>query len=305
MEAHLEETMKVIMLADLHFKTDNPICRTDNYFETALRKFNWVKEQAGEDGIILIAGDIFDTGKPQSYLKMYHSMNTPFSKNVKTIAGNHDISYKSMSYVNETAYGALSAITGMHIDKPFILNDEYEVHGFNFGEEIEHRKPVFGRKMIAMTHQFVYTQKLPFDIGIYALDLLTNYPEYDIILSGDNHQHFIYNYDGRTLVNPGSLLRMDADQIDFKPQMVVLEDGKISTVPIPIEENAVSRKHLDLRESASLARDNMLAYLELAKSSDKETYDFLSLLQERILNIDDKKTKEILTDVYVELKDAK
>ena len=74
-----------------------------------------------------------------------------FTGNVLTIAGNHDISYRTMAYMNETAYGAMSAITGMHLDGPRILDDEYEVHPFNFSEEIEHRTPVFGRKMIAMT----------------------------------------------------------------------------------------------------------------------------------------------------------
>ena len=59
--------MKIAMLADLHLKTENPICRLDNYFNTGLRKFKWVKDMMGDDSIILVAGDIFDTGKPQSY----------------------------------------------------------------------------------------------------------------------------------------------------------------------------------------------------------------------------------------------
>lgn len=296
--------MKTALTADWHTKTDNPICRLDNYFETLMGKIDWIHAQIGPDGKVLAAGDIFDTGKPQSYLKMYNSM-VDRMRNTKTIAGNHDISYRSMSYVNETAYGALSAITGMHAEQPFILDDDYEVHPFNFGEPIEHRKPYFGRKMIAMTHQFVWDKKLPFDAGVNAIDLLIEYPEYDIILSGDNHQHFIKHFEGRTLVNPGSLMRMDADQIDYQPKLVILENGKITVQNIPISPDVVSRKHLELKEASMLARDTMMAYLELAKSSDKETYDFLSLLLEKASKVEDAQVKNLLMQLYSDLKDGK
>lgn len=296
--------MKTALMADWHSKTDNPICRLDNYFETLLTKIDWVHEQIGPDGKVLVAGDVFDTGKPQSYLKMYNAM-VDRMRNTKTIAGNHDMSFRTMSYITETAYGALSAITGMHIEQPFILDDDYEVHPFNFGEEIEHRKPYFGRKMIAMTHQFVWDKKLPFDAGVNALDLLIEYPEYNIILSGDNHQHFIIEYEGRTLVNPGSLMRMDADQIDYQPKLVILEDGKITVKDVPIAHDVVSRKHIELKEASMLARDTMMAYLELAKSSDKETYDFLSLLLEKTSKVEDKNVKNILMGLYSDLKDGK
>ncbi len=295
--------MKIAMLADLHLKTENPICRLDNYFNTGLRKFKWVKDMMGDDSIILVAGDIFDTGKPQSYLKMYNAMASLFTGNVLTIAGNHDISYRTMAYMNETAYGAMSAITGMHLDGPRILDDEYEVHPFNFSEEIEHRTPVFGRKMIAMTHQFVYDKKPPFDIGKDGRDLLKEFPEYAVILSGDNHQHFILERDGRYLVNPGSLLRMDADQIDYKPQLIIFENGKFSFMDVPIED-VVSRQHIEIKEASVLARENMIAYLELAKTADSETYDFLSLLLERTKGIEDEPTKAVLMDLYTELKDG-
>lgn len=296
--------MKIVMLADLHIKTDNPICRLDQYFDTVMAKFKWIKETVGPDAKILIAGDIFDTGKPQSFLKMYYVMAPLFSGNVVTIPGNHDLSYKSMGYMNETAYGALSKITGMHIEEPTILNDEYEIHPFGFGEEMEHRTPVFGRKMIAMTHQFVYDKKLPFDLGVHALDLLHKFPEYAIILSGDNHQHFIFEDAGRFLVNPGSLMRMDADQIDYKPRAVILEDGKFSLLDIPIENNVVSRKHIEVRSASLLARENIMAYLELAKTADSETYDFLASLLESTQGLEDEIVKQILMDIYTELKDG-
>ena len=37
-------------------------------------KIDWIHAQIGPDGKVLAAGDIFDTGKPQSYLKMYNAM---------------------------------------------------------------------------------------------------------------------------------------------------------------------------------------------------------------------------------------
>ena len=54
-----------------------------------------------------------------------------------------------------------------------------------------------------------------------------------------------------------------------------------------------------------LARDTMMAYLELAKSSDKETYDFLSLLLEKTSKVEDVQVKNLLMGLYSDLKDGK
>ena len=92
------------------------------------------------------------------------------------------------------------------------------------------------------------------------------------------------------------------DQIDYKPQLIYLE-GKFSFMDVPIED-VVSRQHIEIKEASVLARENMIAYLELAKTADSETYDFLSLLLERTKGIEDEPTKAVLMGLYTELKDG-
>ena len=86
-----------------------------------------------------------------------------------------------------------------------------------------------------------------------ARAILKKYPEYDLILTGDNHRPFTEEYEGRLLVNPGSLMRQSADQQDHRPR-VYLYDAETNTAwpeYIPIEKDAVSRLHLETRMERS------------------------------------------------------
>lgn len=286
----------IAILSDLHIKKETPICRTDDYFETIVRKIAWVRRQIGEMPLI-IAGDIFDTGKPQSFLSMYAGL-LPLFVNTHTIAGNHDISYKNMAYMPETAYGAFSKITGMHMAGDTLI-DGYTVVPFNYGEPMVHR--TIQGPSIAVTHQFVWDKKPPFDLGVSADYLLTEFPEYDIIISGDNHKHFVVTQGERMLINPGSLMRMDADQIDYHPQLILLDRGKLEFIPVPIEP-VVTRRHIDEAKDRQLSKDAMLAYLELVKEADNESYDFLSALKEAADGLD-RDERNMLMGIYTELKD--
>jgi predicted phosphodiesterase len=90
----------------------------------------------------------------------------------------------------------------------------------------------------------------------------------DLILTGHNHKPFVAERDGRLLVNPGSLMRMSADQICHKPRVYLWyeEDNTVEPVYIPIDPegvDAVSRVHLqqvqekDARIEAFIEKLNM------------------------------------------------
>lgn len=289
--------MAIAFTSDWHIKKDNPIARTDNYFDTLMRKLTWIREQIG-DMPMIVAGDIYDTGKPQSFLSTYSEVKGKLS-NTYTIPGNHDLSYKNVEYMPETAYGAMASITGMHLEEDTLI-DGYTIVPYSFGEPIVHRTDIEGPS-IAVTHQFVWDKKPPFDLGVSADYLLTEFPEYDIILSGDNHKHFVITQGERMLINPGSLMRMDADQIDYQPQLIILDNGKLEFIPIPIEP-VVSRAHIDNAADREFSKDAMLAYLELVKEADQEIYDFLPALKRAARGLP-KDEKNLVMELYTELKD--
>lgn len=293
--------MKFAVLSDLHLMYESPVARLDDYFETAIRKLKWARLAIGRDTPLIIAGDIFDVGKPRNMLKM-HGPVCEVLKNCRTIYGNHDASFHSASYLPETAYAAVDRVVGCHLEKPKVMGD-FELHPFHFGTEVQHEEPKFGLPMIAISHQFVYQKKMPFDKGVSALYLLTEFPEYAIIITGDNHQHFIEEYDGRILINNGSLMRMTSAQLDYQPVVTVWEDGKVTTIPIPIIKEAVTDRHIILGNEKSLSRDNMLAYIELVRNADNEVYDFTSNLLSKIQALPETLTHDVLMEVYGELKE--
>ena len=58
---------------------------------------------------------------------------------------------------------------------------------------------------------------------------------------------FVEEYEGRLLVNPGSMMRITAKQIDHKPRVYLwyADTNTVTPVYLPIEEGVISREHID------------------------------------------------------------
>jgi predicted phosphodiesterase len=121
-------------------------------------------------------------------------------------------------------------------------------------------------KSILMLHQLTW-QKEPWpgaDPEGNARKLLKENPDFDLIITGDNHQAFTEEYKGRLLVNPGSIMRSTAKQIDFQPR-VYLWNAESNTVQIeylPIEKSVVSREHLEMQEERTNRLDSFIEVLQ-------------------------------------------
>jgi len=99
-----------------------------------------------------------------------------------------------------------------------------------------------------------------------AIRILKKYTQFDIILTGHNHARFHEKYEGRHLVNPGSLTRQIADQIEHSPA-VYLWNEKINTVSahlIPITEGVISREHITREQQKD---DRITSFIEGLKSN--------------------------------------
>ncbi len=261
--------MKFITCSDLHLTWKTPIARTDNFLDTAIYKLSWLKENYPEYPL-LIPGDIFDKARPENSILLIAKVKEVL-KNTFCIPGNHDLSYHSLNYFDTSAYGILDAM--INIDIRYKEFEDFILYGYPFGQEIEHVEK--GNKpLVAMTHQLTFEKTTIMDNGVSALYLLQEYPEYDIIITGDNHTFFITEYAGRYVINPGSLLRMKADQINYQPKAIIYDEGKIEEVDIPIEEDAVQRFHRDDMNDIKLAKDQMELYLEMTKNTELELFEF-------------------------------
>lgn len=265
-----------ILCADFHLREPEktPICRTDNFWETQWKKLEFIRElQRKHDCPVFHAGDLFDHWKPSPMLISYAIENLP--KKFFTVLGNHDLPQHNMELLEKCGVHALLKAKTLYLFDNCHFGQDPAVENFP-SIEIQDRQ-------ILVWHIYTYqTKTWPGNPAPRAAKLLRKYPEYDLILTGDNHQAFIEEHEGRLLVNPGSIFRMDADQIDFRPRVYLYyaEDNAVKPVYLPIEA-VVTREHIESNEE----RDNRIqAFIERLNTDYKGGVSFEGNLEQFFAN---------------------
>jgi len=217
---------------------------------------------------ILDAGDLFDKrykSNPSHELLGWAMENLP--ERFYTIPGNHDLPGKSIDNYSNSAMAVLQRAGAIKVTYPWKTTVDAEIHlfGYPWGLEIKQPliRPVIEEKYIALVHAMVYEEFEPFPgcVGYSAKEVMDLLPDFDLIVCGHNHQTFTREEDGRVLVNPGSLMRNDADQIDFKPSVFLwfADTNTIKRIYVPIEEGVINRDYIDIKK----AKENRLdAFVE-------------------------------------------
>ena len=204
---------------------------------------------------VIHAGDLFDKWKPSPWLLRMAIEHIP--DQFCTIFGQHDLPQHSLDLVSKC--GTLV----LHSAKKLIILDQCH-WGQSPSKQSNVNHILNIPKEILVWHHMTY-QKKPFPgvSGGFAAGILRKYPQYDLICCGDNHQSFVEEYEGRLLVNPGSMMRMDADQIDFKPSVYLwfAEDNTVQRIYLPIVEGVISREHLDIKEQRNERIDAFVSKL--------------------------------------------
>jgi DNA repair exonuclease SbcCD nuclease subunit len=285
-----------ILCADIHIRADTPQCRTDDFFQAMAKKIDFILDLSKEHNApVLVAGDLGQKPQWPNWLlewfinKLSPVVNRPgLNTNWICICGQHDLPNHQISQFEKSGMGVLTAAEIIETigisytkDKIFINHfdtimpaEKYNFHITPFpygskmkslGWEREYEKP--NKPMIAITHQMVIeNRKLwPGQEAPEGHSLLKKFPEYNLILSGDNHLPFVAAHDDRVLVNPGSLMRTTASQENHRPRVYLwyAQENSVEPVYLPIEKNVISREHIDIAEERS---DRMDAYLERLKN---------------------------------------
>ena len=277
-----------ILTSDWHLRETTPVCRTDDFAAALWKKVSFVRDLQKEHGCpVLHAGDLFHHWKPSPNLLSLTMVNIP--DQFYTIYGQHDLPqhnfeerHRSGIYTLEQA-GSLKVLPAVHWgqdpEKP-----SFVIKGIS--------QPGLCDRHILVWHKMVWQGKRlwPGQTDPSAIAILKKYKEYDLILTGDNHKAFTETYDGRLLVNPGSLTRQVADQIDFKPRVYLYyaDENKAEPVYLPIREDAVTREHLDRGEERS---DRISAFIEKIDGEWQAGMSFEANLEEFF------KTNQIRTSV--------
>jgi predicted phosphodiesterase len=259
-----------ILTGDWHLTDKQPIARTDNYWEIQWKKVNFIKDlQIKYNCPILHAGDMFHKYTTNS--KLINEAIHYLPNNIILVAGNHDLRNHNMELIEESAISTLwkvfqDGINIMRLPCNEIIWGEIQVNGFSWNQELKNIKKEKGiKKHICLTHTYTYKKKLDYP-GMKAIEgsnLLKQYPEYDLIITGHNHQGFVIEKDDRLLVNPGSIMRQHADQADYKPRIYLwyAKDNSIEAIYLPIKSGVISREHLIKKQERDERLNNFVSRL--------------------------------------------
>lgn len=300
--------MKLLLTGDIHITGDRPTNRIDNYWETVKGKVKFILDTAQERGIriVLCPGDFTDT-PILSWIEFYEIQNLLRSYqdwiNFYVTFGQHDMRYRTKP---NTALMALYHST----PNIFLLDNTSEkfsdthIYGCSYNSEVPEpdRKTVFN---ILLIHRMIIDKKLWSKQEEYEpSNLFLRQHEFDLIVSGDNHQPFdCKTPGGRWLFNCGAMMRNKIDMVEHKPYVVIFdtETKEHEKVYIPIKpaeevfkmDKAIEEKEKNQELEAFVSglstnkemdlkfEDNLAAYIRENQIPDEISSIAINSLKER------------------------
>lgn len=263
----------MIACSDFHLgeKTKTNLrCRSETpeeWMDYQRNRLKWIVEQANRDGEDLyIAGDIFDKAlSPSSITTMFiEEMNKLFGT-CYIMPGNHCLPNHSMKEMYKSSYGTLNAMAGNDNSKIRSIEDS----PYAFVPYDDPTQTIGNRKSrILFIHRLVFASVKdmpPGDHGIAARDLLNEYPDYDLLICGDNHTRFIKEIGGRTVLNCGCVTKRAIDFQDKELAIYHVDEKTFDIEVIPIPDDSL------------LIEDS---YVEAKKESEEKFKDLVVRLQE-------------------------
>lgn len=247
---------KILFTADWHLREDTPICYIGDFQAEQWGDVDYIANLQSEYNCTIIhAGDLFHHWKPSPWLLRETIKHLP--NQFCTVYGQHDLPQHNLQLVDKCGINVLEQAGKLKVLKGVHYGQEPQPESYN----ISYFKDTL--KRILVWHHLTYlTKPFPGATTGMAMGILRKYPQYNIIVTGDNHQSFHLEYKGRYLFNPGSLTRQDADQADYHPCIYAwYEDNSISRIPLPHKPNVISREHINIKEQRDARIDAFVSRL--------------------------------------------
>ena len=243
-----ERTPDTILCSDMHLREDIPKCWTGDFQKEQWTDVNFISDlQIKYDCPVIHAGDLFHHWKPSPWLLSMAVLYLPAK--FYTIYGQHDLPQHNFELRNKSGIYTLEKAGALKVLNYGHYGSKNLMEGVQDGWAISSQDG-WSRLMYVWHHMTYISKPFPGATGGMAEGILRKYPQYDLIVTGDNHQSFTVEYEGRRLVNPGNLTRQTADQADYKPRVALwyAEDNTIEWVYLPIQEGVISREHIEVKE---------------------------------------------------------
>lgn len=257
-----------ILTADWHLREDVPACFAGDWEKYQWETIKFISDlQKKYECPVLHSGDLFHHWKPSPALLSQTSIRLP--KEFYSVYGNHDLPQHNMSIREKCGLYNL-IINGV----ASILDDGSEWEGCSW-RETPTNIPYNTDNTVLIWHKMTYQNQLPYPgcTEPKATKLLRKYNEYNLIVTGDNHQSFVVEYDGRLLVNPGCITIQDASMIDHEPSVYLYsaQTNEVKRVKIPQHSAEFSTEHLEISKEKN---ERIESFISKLKSGWKVELDF-------------------------------
>jgi len=289
----LQEGFPMILCADLHLRKSCPKARKDNYWEAQEKKFRFILKLAEDEtkteyhkesyvadverGILLVAGDFFNTAKSDPFLEQWViEILRKSSARIVVVPGQHDLVNHSLELFKESSLAVLNAAGVIELLGIPREGENYSQvgHGFNgvingwaYGSKLEliygNSYPEKDGGNILVWHNIVIKDDPLWtkQIANTGERILRKYPDLQLIVTGDNHQTFVCQNKGRYLINPGSMMRLKTSQKDHKPCVFRWDKGNLEQIFLPIEEDVFDDSHITEKEEKESRLDGFITKL--------------------------------------------
>ncbi len=283
--------MLIAEISDIHLRTTNPEKRIDNYEEAMFNKFKFILEYCDKNGIgyLLLGGDIFDSPRQSiGFTTKVIALLKQYKVHVLAVFGNHDQFFRNQSLDNTPLHllkeAGIMTILG---DEHYIV-DNIHFYGASWDDNIPDivDKKAFNVLVIhimVIKDKKVYAQQEDYTT---AGSLLKN-NNFDLIVTGDNHETFTELYKGRRLVNSGSMMRSTVAQKDHEPCFFVTDtdNNTLNKIPIPILP-AHEVLLIDEHEETKSLNKNLNLYKEALKQEINNEFDFEENLRKKLTMVE-------------------
>jgi len=279
------------LLGDTHYTNRSPERRLDNYWETQIKKTEQALSIFRDNNChtIIQTGDFCDT--PTVANRVISTLISLFcgrDLEVCTIAGQHDMTGHSLSTLPNSPLAVLEAADVVRIldNNCFSLGAVasniplVHIYGASFGEEVP---KVENKKWynILVIHKMIGDRPLyPGQELIGPNQFLRNNPDYNLVVCGDYHYRFISSYQGRTIINPGALVRKSISKFDLehKPAVIIFDtetsESKVIELDVEPIEKVFNLKRVEKKDS-----DILIQFIEGLKNRGKGVVGWKHILQ--------------------------
>lgn len=280
--------MRIAAFGDIHLRKKVPQYRTDDFAQTQWEKMMWAMRKSDREGCSinvfpgdvtdLIINPIFPYDLTQKYIRLFNA----YGQENLVVFGQHDMRHRGGK--ENTPLWTMEAAHSVTLLDQHITRDGCNFYGANFGDPIP--QPENGTEFnMLVAHMMVVEDEQLYpgqDDHTTGNILFRKFPDYNIIITGDNHQTFMHkSRRGNVLVNAGSLMRTTIGQRDHVPCFFIVD-----THTMEVEKVTIPHLHIGLvmrleeADEKKEQNEKLEAWIEhLGEEVEVEGLDFIKNLE--------------------------